>query len=349
MHLDSDSPTAMILVAALVGLALAAVLTGLMRRYALAAQLLDQPNDRSMHTVPTPRGGGVAIVVSFLALAAALHLLGALPPDLLAGLLGGGGLIAVVGFIDDQRPLQARWRFLAHAVAAVGLLWLMHGIPPVPMFGRAVNLGWFGLALAAVYIVWMVNLCNFMDGIDGIASVEAITASLGGALCWWLASATPHWHVPVVFAACVAGFLLWNYPPAKIFMGDAGSGFVGFVLALFSLWTAQQVPALFWCWFILFGCFMADATTTLIRRVRRGERFSVAHRSHAFQYASRRVGSHERVTLAVGAINVIWLLPIALLVATGRVDGLLASLVAYAPLVWLAFRYKAGDRAAQEV
>ena len=349
MHFVSDSISVTILLATLLGVALSWALTDLMRRYALAAQLLDQPNDRSMHTVPTPRGGGVAIVLSFLALVVGLDALGKMPPGLLIALLGSGGLVAVVGFIDDQRPIKPRWRFLAHALAAVWLLWVMKGIPPVPMFGVAVDLGGFGLGLAAVYVVWMVNLCNFMDGIDGIASIEAITASLGGALCWWLASGTPHWPIPVVFAGCVAGFLIWNYPPAKIFMGDAGSGFVGLVLSLFSLWTAQQAPQVFWCWFILFGCFMADATTTLIRRVRRGERFSVAHRSHAFQYASRKLASHGKVTFTVAAINLLWLLPIALLAATGRLDGLLASIVAYAPLVWIAFRYKAGDRAAQEV
>ena len=349
MPFDIDFPGLMIQAAALLGFALTWWLTGLMRRYALSSKLLDEPNDRSMHTVPTPRGGGVSFVVSFVVLAAALYHLRALPTGLLVALLGGGGLVALVGFIDDQRPLQARWRFLAHAAAAVWMLWVMRGIPPVPMFGVLVDLGWFGVGLAAVYIIWMVNLWNFMDGIDGIASVEAITASLGGALCWWIATGTPQWHVPVVFASCIAGFLVWNYPPAKIFMGDAGSGFVGLVLALFSLWTARHAPQVFWCWFILFGCFMADATTTLIRRVRRGERFSVAHRSHAFQYASRKLVSHEKVTLTVGAINAVWLLPIALQVAIGRVDGLLGSIFAYVPLVWIAFHYKAGDRSGQEV
>ena len=349
MRLDIDSQGAMTLVTVLIGVALSWLFTGLMRRYALSAQLLDKPNDRSMHTVPTPRGGGVAIVASFVAIVIVLHHFGWLPPKLLSALLGSGGLVALVGFIDDQRPLRASWRFLAHTVAAIWLLWLMRGIPPVPLFGVSVDLGWLGLALAAVYVVWMINLFNFMDGIDGIASVEAITTTLGGALCWWLASGTPHWTLPVIFAGCVTGFLVWNFPPAKIFMGDAGSGFLGLVLSLFSLWTAQQMPQVFWCWFILFGCFMADATTTLIRRVRRGERFSVAHRSHAFQYASRLLGSHTKITLAVCAINVFWLLPIALLVAIGRVDGLLGSIGAYAPLVWIAFRYKAGDRAAQEV
>ena len=348
MRLQPDTHDAMLLATTFTGILLSWLLTALMRRYALSARLLDHPNDRSSHSVPTPRGGGVAIVVSFLALACGLAWFGIAPSGLLTALLGSGSIVAVAGFLDDRRPLPARWRFLAHAAAATWSLWIMNGIPAVPMFGFSVDLGWFGLALAAVYLVWMINLCNFMDGIDGIASVEAISTSLGGALCWWLASGTPHWQMPVVFAACVMGFLAWNYPPAKIFMGDAGSGFLGMVLGLFSLWTAQQVPQVFWCWFILFGCFMVDSTTTLIRRVRRGETFNEAHRSHAYQYASRECGSHKKVTLAFGAINLLWLLPIALLVATGRLDGVVGAIVAYAPLTWLAFRYKAGDRAAQQ-
>jgi Fuc2NAc and GlcNAc transferase len=128
-----------------------------------------------------------------------------------------------------------------------------------------------------------------------------------------------------------------------------GSGFIGMVLGTFSLWTAQQVPAVFWCWIILLGVFIVDATTTLLRRVVRGEKFYEAHRCHAYQYAARKYASHGRVTLAVGVINVVWLLPIAVLVALGKLDGALGTLIAYAPLVWLAYRYKAGDRAAQEV
>jgi Fuc2NAc and GlcNAc transferase len=173
--------------------------------------------------------------------------------------------------------------------------------------------------------------------------------ALGGGLCWWLATGTPQWPLAVVFAACVAGFLAWNYPPARIFMGDAGSGFIGMVLGLLSLWTAQQATQVFWCWFILLGCFMVDATTTLVRRVRRGDKFNQAHRSHAYQYAARKHGSHLRVSLAFGLVNVVWLMPVAMLVALKWLDGSLGVVIAYAPLVWLAFRYKAGDRASQEV
>jgi Fuc2NAc and GlcNAc transferase len=332
----------------LLGTVLAFFVTGAVRRYALSAQIVDIPNSRSSHAVPTPRGGGVAIVVSFLAVLLALATVHPVPTRLLAALFGSGLVIAVTGFIDDYGHLAARWRFLSHFAASVWALWMMKGIPPVPLFGLSVDLGWFGLALAALYLVWMVNLYNFMDGIDGIASVQAITVAAGGALTWWLATGTPHWTLPLAFAACVAGFLAWNYPPAKVFMGDVGSGFLGMILGLFSLWAGHEAPQVFWCWFILGGCFMVDATTTLVRRVRRGERFYEAHRSHAYQYASRRHGSHRNVSLAVGAINLLWLLPLATLVAIGILDGLVGVIIGYLPLVWLAFRYKAGDRAAQE-
>ena len=347
--LSNSSSGALLLSAGAAALLLSWVLTACMRRYALKSRLLDVPNERSSHGVPTPRGGGVAIVLSFLLIAVLLGQADLLAPRLLAAVLGSGVLVALVGYLDDRAALPARWRFLAHGIASIWSLWLMNGIPPVPVLGYDINLGWFGLTLAAVYLVWMVNLYNFMDGIDAIAGIEAITVSFGGALCWWLATGTPHWHLPVLFAACVAGFLVWNYPPAKIFMGDAGSGFIGMVLGLFSLWTAQQATQVFWCWFILLGGFMVDATTTLVRRVRRGEKFNVAHRSHAYQYAARRLGSHKKVSLAFAAINLLWLLPFALLVALTLLDGVLATMLAYAPLVWLAFRFKAGDRSAQEI
>ena len=323
------------------------VLTAAVRRSAMAAQMLDHPNERSSHTRPTPRGGGLAVVCTFLGLVVLMFATEAIPVGLALSLVGSGLIVAGVGFLDDRAHLPARVRFLAHSAAAILALGAMQGIPPVPVFGHSVDLGWPGLVLAVVYLVWMVNLYNFMDGIDGIAGIEAVTVALGGALCWWLATATAHWFVPVAFASCVAGFLAWNYPPAKIFMGDAGSGFIGIVLGILSLWTAQEIAQVFWSWFILLGCFMVDATTTLVRRVRRGDKFNEAHRSHAYQYAARKHGSHRNVSLACGFINLVWLLPLALLVAMRKLDGVAGVILAYAPLVWLAFHYKAGARADQ--
>jgi Fuc2NAc and GlcNAc transferase len=254
----------------------------------------------------------------------------------------------VLGFIDDRAPIRARWRFLGHLLAAAWVLYWLGPLPPVPLFGVVVDLGIGATLLSALYLVWSINLFNFMDGIDGIASLEAISVALGGAFVWWLSDPQGDWLLAVAFAACVAGFLIWNFPPARIFMGDAGSGFLGCVVATLALWSSHTAAYLFWSWFILGGCFMVDGTMTLVRRVRRGDRFNEAHRSHAYQYAARKHGSHKKVSVAFVVITVLWLFPLAVAVALRRLDGLVGVTIAYLPLVLLALQYKAGDRLAQK-
>ncbi len=324
------------------------MLTGFLRRYALAKNLIDIPNERSSHSLPTPRGGGAAIVASFLAALLILNQFDLIFTPVFLALWGAGFTVAATGFVDDHAHIAARWRLLVHFCAAVwGLYWL-GGFPPLTAFGYWLDLGWLGYVCAAVYIVWLLNLYNFMDGIDGLAGIEAVTICCSGALMVWLvAPDTSAWMPPLLLAAAVLGFLFWNFPPARIFMGDAGSGFLGIMLALLSVQAAWIDSRLLWVWLILLGVFIVDATVTLSRRVFRGEKFYQAHRSHAYQYASRVWGAHRPVTLAIAAINVFWLLPVASLVGLNKVDGAVGLMVAYLPLVGLAYRYKAGDRLAQ--
>ncbi len=324
-------------------LAISLVSTGVLRRYALARSLMDVPNARSSHRVPTPRGGGVAIVVSFLLALPVLALVGALDWQVHWALLGAGACVAAIGFLDDHGHVAARWRLLAHFAAAIWALVLLGGVPPVSLFGASVDLDWLGFGVGAVYLVWLLNLYNFMDGIDGIAGVETVCVCLGGALLHVLAGEPTLALVPLSLGAAAAGFLYWNFPPAKIFMGDAGSGFLGIVLGVLSLQAAWRDPASLWSWLILLGVFIVDATWTLLRRMLRGDRIYEAHRSHAYQYASRRYGAHLPVTLAVAAINLFWLLPVALLVGLSRLDGLVGVALAYLPLVALAVRFRAGE------
>ncbi|UVL68173.1 glycosyltransferase family 4 protein [Pseudomonas sp. B21-031] len=324
-------------------LILSLLLTAGLRRYALARSVIDIPNARSSHTVPTPRGGGVAIVLTFLLVVVGLMLLGVGQLSVLVALAGGGGLIAIIGFMDDHGHIAARWRLLGHFLAAAWILGWMGGLPPLPLFGWSLDLGWLGGLLAVVYLVWLLNLYNFMDGIDGIASVEAITACLSAAWLYWLAGFDTAAVLPLLLAAAVAGFLFWNFPPAKIFMGDAGSGFIGIVLGGLSLQAAWMSPPMFWCWLILLGVFIVDATYTLVRRLLRGDKVYEAHRSHAYQFASRRYGKHLPVTLTVAAINLCWLLPIAFCVVHFGLDGALGVILAYVPLVVLAMRFRAGE------
>lgn len=318
-------------------------MTGTLRRYALAKNIIDVPNARSSHSIPTPRGGGVSIVVAFLAALAVMIFQPGAQADTLIALGGAGAVIAVLGFMDDHGHIAARWRLLGHFAAAIWILFWLGGLPTLQVFGWAVDLGWAGAVLAAVYLVWLLNLYNFMDGIDGIASVEAITVCLGASLLYWLSGQPGMMALPLLLVAAVAGFLVWNFPPAKIFMGDAGSGFLGIVLGGLSLQAAWLSSQLFWCWLILLGVFIVDASYTLIRRLLRGDKVYEAHRSHAYQFASRRYGRHLPVTLAVTALNVFWLLPVALSVLLLGLDGVLGLIVAYVPLVLIAAYYRAGS------
>ncbi|QCY13775.1 glycosyltransferase family 4 protein [Pseudomonas sp. MPC6] len=328
------------LIPAVAGVSL--IMTAALRRYALARSIIDIPNARSSHSIPTPRGGGVAIVLAFLLVLPFLAWAQLVEVPTLIAIGGAGALVAVIGFMDDHGHIAARWRLLGHFCAAAWSLFWLGGVPPVSLFGLSLNLGWLGYILGALYLVWMLNLYNFMDGIDGIASIEAITACLGACLLYWVSGVESLMWVPGMLAMAVGGFLFWNFPPARIFMGDAGSGFLGVVIGAISIQAAWAAPQLLWAWLILLGVFVVDATFTLIRRLIRGDKIYEAHRSHAYQFASRRYRQHLPVTLAVGAINVAWLLPIAFCVTYFELDGALGLILAYLPLVMLAFKFHAG-------
>ncbi|WP_214347053.1 MraY family glycosyltransferase [Pseudomonas congelans] len=321
---------------------LSLILTALLRKYALAKSLIDIPNARSSHSIPTPRGGGVAIVITFIMAMAALCWAGHLPSSAFVAIVGSGGLVAVIGFMDDHGHIAARWRLLGHFAAAAWALFWLDGLAPLDVMGWTFDAGPLWQVLAAFYLVWMLNLYNFMDGIDGIAGIEAVTVCLGMSIIYALGGHTWLSLEVLMLAAAAAGFLYWNFPPAKIFMGDAGSGFLGIVLGVLSIQGSWASPQLFWSWLILLGVFVVDATVTLVRRLLRRERLYEAHRSHAYQFASRHYGRHVPVTLAVGLINLVWLLPIALWVALGDGEGLIWAVIAYCPLILLALRFSAG-------
>lgn len=321
---------------------ISSALTLVLRRYALAKSLMDIPNERSSHSIPTPRGGGVAIVVTFALSLPILVSLNLVAVQQLYGLLGAGVLIAVIGFADDHGHIAAKWRLVGHFIAAVWALFWLNGLGSVQLLGTTIDLGWIGNVLAAFYLVWMLNLYNFMDGIDGLASVQAIFVCVAACLISWLSGHSSLIGGPLLLSAAVAGFLMWNFPPARIFMGDAGSGFLGVTLGILALNAGQEAPELLWSWLILLGVFIVDATVTLFRRLSRREKIYQAHRSHAYQFASRHYSSHRKVTLGTLCINLIWLFPMAILVGTGNLDGVTGLVIAYVPLIWLALKFNAG-------
>lgn len=311
-----------------------AVLTGLFRRYALASGLLDIPNERSSHQCPTPRGAGLVFVAVFLLFAGLLCAWGYVTGDLFAVMALGGGSLALCGFVDDRVSLAARWRLLTQAIAALVACHFFGGFPAIMPAANGLCL----LVLGVLFFIWLTNLYNFMDGINGLAAVEAITACLSAAFLYWLNDDVVLALPPLGLAAVVAGFLYWNFPVARLFMGDSGSGFLGFILACFA-WQAGMIrPEWFWSWMIVLAVFIVDATTTLLRRALNGQHLAVAHRDHGYQRAARRLGRHAPVTLAVLSINLIWLLPVALLVGCQAMSPVTGMLLAYVPL-WVIYLF----------
>ena len=321
---------------------LSLVLTWSVRRYALAKNIMDYPNHRSSHALPTPRGGGLAFVVAFLI---TVPFVAHLDLVTLAGslaLIGAGLFLAVLGFLDDFNHIEAIWRLLGHFSACVLAVFWLGGMPSITFFAWTLPANLIADAFAVIYLVWLLNLYNFMDGIDGLAGVEAVSVCLGAAGVYWLSGIPGLMALPLLLAASVAGFLFWNFPPARIFMGDAGSSFLGFILGVLSIQSANINKAYFWSWLILLGVFIVDATFTLIRRACNGAKIHEAHRSHAYQQAASIFGGHLTITLAVLMINVLWLFPLAILVGLQYLDGLTGLLIAYFPLVVMAIQFKAG-------
>ena len=321
---------------------LSLLMTWGLRKYAIIRSVLDVPNDRSSHSVPTPRGGGMAIVAAFLLALIVSIFLNLIQLQVFLAMFGAGIVVATIGFFDDHAHIHARWRLAGHFLAAIWALYWLGGVSLLTGFGLTIELGVVGNLLAIFYLVWMLNLYNFMDGIDGIASVEAICVCTLAAFIYWLSGYEGLMLPPLFLSAAVLGFFCWNFPRALIFMGDAGSGFLGVTIGILSLAAAICEPNLLWVWLVLVGVFIVDATYTLFRRLVRHEKIYEAHRSHGYQFAARQLCSHIPVTIGVAVINIFWLGPIALAVALGALDGVIGVFIAYAPLLLLAAKFKAG-------
>lgn len=313
------------------------IFTEIYRRYSIKNNFLDIPNERSSHVNPTPRGGGLSIVIIFLLV---VILTNSLVNEIAWAFIGSGFLVAIVGFLDDKAHIAARWRLLSHFVAAFWALYYLGGIPEFQFLNYTFNLGWFGIGMSAILLVWMLNLFNFMDGIDGIAASETIFVSCAGAFFAGLSGFEGLTFISLALAASTMGFLVLNWPPAKIFMGDVGSGFLGLMLGIIAYANILKGGSV-WIWLILLGVFLVDSGITLLRRIISGDKWHEAHCSHAYQHAAREWG-HKRVTVATIIINLCWLLPLAYLVYLYKEFAVVLMCVAYIPLILLALKFKAG-------
>lgn len=285
---------------------LSVTLTYFYIRYAWRKNWLDTPNTRSSHSKSTPRGGGLIFITLWIIAILLGFFFHTLSAQQIIILLPGTLCVAITGFCDDRYHLCARWRACIYLIAAIYSVIALGGFTHLMINEKIIlSLGVYGTIFAVLAVFWSINLFNFMDGLDGIAATEAIlTLSVGGffiAQAGGQTLALDAW----ILATCVAGFLVWNKPPAKIFMGDVGSTSLGFVIMILALWGEKQyhVPALLW--FILYGVFLVDTTLTLCRRLLAKEPIYSAHRLHAYQRLQQMGFSHKNVWLMISGINIL--------------------------------------------
>ena len=318
----------------------------------LSCRIIDLPNSRSLHSLPRPRAGGIAILIAFFSTLIASGLADVLDSNFSQALIYGGITIALIGLGDDIYNLNPIVRFLATLLVTI-LCVLGIGMPSVSFMGFVLQPSVILLVFEVLAILWILNLFNFMDGIDAIASVEAISVILlASALLLFVepTSASSNYQVEVLLliAFSTAGFLVWNWPPAKLFMGDVGSGFLGFVLALFAVQTSIEQTLNVWVWLILLGVFFSDATVTVIRRIFNKKKFYEAHREHVYQHLvlyiqehkdlapeALRTYAHKITSTLVVVINFVWLAPWAYMAKIYSEQAMLFALVALTPLLIL--------------
>lgn len=275
--------------------AFSALITWLLVGFMRKKGIIDIPNERSSHEIPTPRGGGMAIIVSFLL--ASLALLYFHPIENLPGLFFWTGLVlvAITSLLDDRLNLPVYIRFGLHLAAAVMVSLETGGFEKFPLpQPYAFDLGVFNHPLTVFWILAVLNIYNFLDGIDGYAAVQGLVACIGLAL---LNPMGTGFELSILLAAAIAGFLVFNWHPAKIFMGDIGSASLGFIFATLPFYlTEVPVNVGIFSMGIFLWFFLADGAFTILRRVLKGEKIWEAHRSHIYQRLVIKGFSHAKVT-----------------------------------------------------
>lgn len=291
---------------AIIMLPLSWILCKLVLNYTQNKAILDIPNERSSHTSAKPRGGGVAIVITFLSFVFLMVIMKVIPLQLFLALFGGGALIAYIGWMDDKnKGISIILRLIVQSTAAIWAVCWLRGLPQIRIGEINIYLGIFGYFFSVMGVIWLTNLYNFMDGIDGIAASEAVTVGLFAGCLSLLAGTNGLAALCFALAFSCIGFLIWNWAPAKIFMGDVGSGFLGFTFATLAIASENSGGPSLVIWIILLGVFLVDATVTLIRRIIMRECWYEAHRAHAYQCATQTGLTHKQVTLFVIFINII--------------------------------------------
>ena len=271
--------------------------TYFIKNYMIKKSLVASVNERSSHTTPTPHGGGIALSITWFIGLVYLYFIGEIESSLFYALLFGL-IISIVSFFDDIYELSPKLRLIIQATVAIGGLYFLGGFETFTFGIFDIQNPILTNVFAFFMIIWFINLYNFLDGINGYAGSEAVFLALAGFVLF----GGNHF---LVLAVAVLGFLYWNWNKAKIFMGDVGSTLLGYNIAIFTIYYANQEATNFWIWIILFALFWFDATLTLIRRKLNKEKLSQAHKKHAYQRLTQSGWSHFKVTNYSIGINLI--------------------------------------------
>lgn len=334
----------LIVIACLVGLSSYA-LTSWYRVIALRRSFLDIPNDRSSHSLPTPRGGGIAILIATLV--GALYLGSALGQLWPLGWLAVSALIlGGISYWDDLCHIRPKWRFITQLIVVVVMICVLGGINHVHMINNVYSGNFLINAIALIAMIWLINLYNFMDGINGIAAGMAI-AVCASILVLLKLSMSPIdlFILPAMLLASSIGFIVWNFPIAKIFMGDIGSCFIGFLFGVMILQIGHWNGIFYYLIPILLSPFIVDSSVTLIHRALRKQVLHQAHREHAYQHMATRFNSHTIITMAYLLITLCYLLPICIGILIGWIADWQGLVIAYVTLIPLALWCGAGKSA----
>ena len=307
------------------------------KKIAADFNILSVKNHRTLHKLPTPRGGG--IVFSLLSILAIFLIFWnwQFTEEMLLALVVGGFTATLFGFVDDIKNIRAEVKLIIQFSLACWAVCCLY-------FSELLSLGftplYITIPIILLIMVWMMNAYNFIDGIDGMAASGAIFVCLALALALFLTDGPIEIiAIFIMITSTITGFIVFNWPPASIFMGDAGSIFLGYILGVLLLFTVLNNDMTIWLWLTVFGYFFADTTVTQILRIILVKKWYLAHRSHAYQNLSRITNSHRKVTIAVILYNLLWILPLTVWSALQPEMGIITTILSITPAMVVAYKY----------
>jgi Fuc2NAc and GlcNAc transferase len=326
----------MIVIAALIFI-ITLVITLWYRKIATKNKIIAIKNHRTLHSFSIPKGGGIVFSILFV-ISIFLILWNWQLENEIVWILGVGGLVATLfGFLDDIINIRARIKLIFQLLLSGWTVYWLY-------VNNLLLLDWMPIFVIIIallfFMVWMMNAYNFMDGVDGMAASGAIFYSSTLALVLFLTNSSSEFiPIFILIVATVSGFIVFNWPPATIFMGDAGSVFLGYIFGSLLLVTVLNGDLSIWSWLTVFGYFFADTTVTQIARVVLIKQWYLAHRSHAYQNLARVTNSHLKITGGVTLYNLVWVLPLVLWSALQPEMGMITAILSIAPAMAIAYKY----------